>query len=365
MSGWFYLLANTHILSFAGPNYDIGPTSASVDLNYSNTELQVSGKVGDSVLYTEKMAVAGKWVFVALGYADLQVRLCAGGLQETTLCIDQGLDTELAFERVLVCIEERVTGVDLRIRTSSVLTYNEANREVQALQTACQTVCPLLPLSPARQLGPTHYSALTYQAYMPAAAYYSSCNSYYNRYRGWYTMCYSYTVPYFYYYTFVNNHIATTSISVYVTGKYLEVTIYKYWGGQYREVWRKSGSSSVGNTLYPANLASYGGITGLYSVKVYGYDGSYSYVVSVRIACNSATVETCSCAAGMYPNPYTSSCSVCGATDYYCKAYASLGCLPFAFRTVQYVPSGFSCSRCSSSDQTLDTSTGNCMPWRL
>lgn len=359
VSGWFFLTTteHTHIASLAnddcqvcGEDFLCGSNCVSIGLYLtSDAMLQACLSFANFHHCLEPItAFIRKWSYISLSYRHFELEICSGTLWEAaarcaykTLQLDRHQQLTSVFLALGGKCQE---ALDVRVSPGQVLSQDEANQALEAQESKCVKSCFIttfsstcLPfprlLGEPRQLAITHFSAITWRSYMT-----SGSNNYY---------------------TFVNNHSATVYISFIADnlggGGDPDIYIYKSWNGNINAFdWKNTDWLTSQYTLYPPGK---NGIKGLYTFRVYAWNGPFTYEARVRIACSAASLSSCSCPGGSYPNPYTTSCAACGNNA--CQVYASLGCLPYSSNT--NAPGAFNCQTCWAAGTTLNLSSGNCV----
>ena len=359
VSGWFRLEGSsfkrllTAVSSGCEPcglNAFCGAECEQVELHETEGMVQVCAQRRLHVYCLDPLAVTKlDWTYISLAVTAKSLHLCTAQLWQSTTCLHSqvaGLPSSQKSFTSLWLDGVCLYAFDIRVYFSPFEPFEDTYTALETQESACIYTCPLTALRPSclvsRKLATTHYSGITWQSYM--------ANPDDN-----------------YFFTFVNTHVSTDYI--FMIGDSFgcgncdpDIFIYKPWNNNLAAFdWKNDDWLTSAFTLYPTNplLPSKGGIMGLYSFRVKGWNAGWPFEARVRIACSSPSLVPCSCAVGTYYDAVASSCTACPSGDLICPFASNTGCLPYSDTTL--ATSSFNCNACFVAATYLDSGTGTCL----
>lgn len=359
VSGWFRLEGSgfkrllTAVSSDCEPcglNAFCGAECEQVELHETEGMVQVCTQRKLHVYCLDPLSVARlDWTYVSLAVTAKSLHLCIAQLWQSPACLQTqvaGLPQSQKSFITLWLDGACLYAYDIRVHFTSLEPLEDTNTAVEAQESACIYTCPMIVLRPSclyrRKLAPTHFSGITWQSYMANA----NDN---------------------YFFTFVNTHVSTDYI--FMIGDSFgcgdcdpDIFIYKPWNGNLAAFdWKADNWLTSAFTLYPNDpvLPSKGGIMGLYTFRVKGWNAGWPFEARVRIACSSPSSVPCSCAAGTYYDGAAGVCTACPSGNLLCPFAFTTGCLPYSDTVV--ATSSFNCDVCFVAGTYFDAGTGTCL----
>lgn len=359
VSGWFRLEGSSFnnlftakssgctpcgVKAFCGTNCEL------VELHEAEGMLQVCEQRGYHVYCMDSLSVDKiDWTYVSLAVTTESLHICVAQLWQPVRCLRThitGLPSAQEHFKSLWFDGPCLYALDVRVYFTSFEPLETASIALEEQETACIHSCAMTSFHSSclqrRKLTTTHFSGITWQGYMANA----NDN---------------------YYFTFFNTHVSTDYIDM--IGDSFgcnncdpDLYIYKPWNGVIAAFdWQMINWLTSQFILYPNDplLPSKGGIQGLYTLRVYGYNAPWPFEVRVRIACSSPSIVPCSCSTGTYYNSLTNVCTACPSGNLICPYAASSGCLSYSDTTS--ATSNFNCDVCFVAGTYL-SSTGTCLP---
>ena len=262
------------------------------------------------------------------GSGWLQVRLshCGG---QVSLCIERAQGTH--------CVKIHSEPFRLlRQQVSPMLT----GRKVQWQCVSAELPRALLPFNAPRRLTSTHYAKWMLHRTIPVGDTH--------------------------YYSFVNTHVDTTSITLRVkmiSNGTQRPSVYFYKPFSATPDWSITADGELRILILtptdPVIIAKGGSLAGSYTIKVYNDKTlPIEYDAWATVACQDISGD-CFCPVGQFPNTDTASCSACPAGNDRCPEILSLGCIPV---TENQIPAlnNFNCHTCFPNTEYLSQGAGTC-----